>query len=106
VTAQKTMSEPVPVYIGDEVSACGYRLAGLETRVPAENNLAAELESIISDATLVLLSAEIAGRLTGNQREQLLARVNPPVVVVPDVRGHAQLTDMATRLRKQLGVLE
>lgn len=100
------MSGPVPVYIGDEVSACGYRLAGLETHVPTANNLAAELESIIRNAALVLLSAEIAGRLADDQREQLLARIKPPVVVVPDVRGHAQLPDMATRLRKQLGVLE
>lgn len=100
------MSAPVPVYIGDEVSACGYRLAGLETHVPADNNLPAELDSIIRDAALVLLSADIAGRLPDDQRERLLARVKPPVVVVPDVRGHAQLADMATRLRKQLGVLE
>ncbi len=100
------MSAPVPVYIGDEVSACGYRLAGLETHVPADDNLPAELDSIIRDAALVLLSADIAGRLPDDQRERLLARVKPPVVVVPDVRGHAQLADMATRLRKQLGVLE
>jgi vacuolar-type H+-ATPase subunit F/Vma7 len=83
------VTAPVPVYIGDEVSACGYRLAGLKTHVPADNNLPAELDNIIDD-----------------QRERLLARVKPPVVVVPDVRGHAQLADMATRLRKQLGVLE
>ena len=100
------MPGPVPVYIGDEVSACGYRLAGLETHVPADNNLPDELDSIIRDAALVLLSAGIAGRLPDDQRERLLARVKPPVVVVPDVRGHAQLADMATRLRKQLGVLE
>ena len=100
------MSAPVPVYIGDEVSACGYRLAGLKTHVPADNNLPAELDSIIRDAALVLLSADIAGRLPDDQRERLLARIHPPVVVVPDVRGHAQLADMATRLRKQLGVLE
>jgi vacuolar-type H+-ATPase subunit F/Vma7 len=96
----------VPVYIGDEVSVCGYRLAGLETHVPKEKNLPAELDIIIKNATLVLLSAEVAGRLPDDQRERLLARVKPPVVIVPDVRGHAQLMDMVTRLRKQLGVLE
>ena len=101
-----TFPGPVPVYIGDEVSACGYRLAGLETHVPTASNLIAELEGIIRNAALVLLSAEIAGRLPDDQRERLLARIKPPVVVVPDVRGHAQLTDMSTRLRKQLGVLE
>ncbi len=100
------MSEPVPVYIGDEVSACGYRLAGLATHVPAESSLAADIEQVVGNAALVLISAEIAGRLPEDKREQLLARIQPPVVVVPDVRGNAQLTDMAIRLRKQLGVLE
>ena len=100
------MSEPVPVYIGDEVSACGYRLAGLETLVPAESSLVTDIEQAVSNAALVLISAEIAVRLPEDKREQLLARIHPPVVVVPDVRGNAQLTDMATRLRKQLGVLE
>ena len=100
------MPGPVPVYIGDEVSACGYRLAGLDTRIPAGNNLPAELDSIIKDAALVLLNGNRLGHLPWNERERLLARVKPPVVIVPDVRGHARLTDMATRLRKQLGVLE
>ncbi len=100
------MSEPVPVYIGDEVSACGYRLAGLQTHVPTESDLNAEIEHIVDKAALVLISAEIAGQLSEDKREQLLARIQPPVVVVPDVRGNAQLTDMATRLRRQLGVLE
>lgn len=100
------MSESAPVYIGDEVSVCGYRLAGLDTYVPAGDDLAAELESVIHNATLVMLSAEVASRIPESQREQLLARITPPVVVVPDVRGNAEMPDMATRLRKQLGVLE
>ena len=101
-----TLRAPAPVYIGDEVSACGYRLAGLKTHVPTQNNLATELDSVIEGSALVLLSAEIAARLPDAQRERLLACINPPVVVVPDVRGQTPLADMATYLRKQLGVLE
>jgi len=29
----------LPVFIGDEVSACGYRLAGLQVRVPGRDEL-------------------------------------------------------------------
>ena len=101
-----TLRAPMPVYIGDEVSACGYRLAGLNTHVLAQKNLSAELDSIVEGSSLVLLSAEIAAALPDARREQLLASINPPVIVVPDVRGQTQLADMATYLRKQLGVLE
>ena len=96
----------VPVFIGDEVSASGYRLAGLRVRVPGPDELAAALASACEEAPLVLISADIAGQLPDRQLESLLARVTPPVLVVPDVRGRAKLEDLATRMRRQLGVLE
>jgi vacuolar-type H+-ATPase subunit F/Vma7 len=96
----------VPVYIGDEVSACGYRLAGLEVFIPDREDLAAAISAACEDAPLVLLNAAIAEALPDGQLATLLARVTPPVVVVPDVRGLARPPDLATRLRRQLGVLE
>jgi len=96
----------VPVYIGDEVSASGYRLAGLRVHIPAEDELAAVLASACGDAPLVLLSSAVAQRLSGAELESLLAGVAPPVVVVPDVRSPDDRDDVATRMRRQLGVLE
>ena len=96
----------VPVYIGDEVSASGYRLAGLRVRVPERDDLPAVLAAACEEAPLVLLSADIARQLPDRQLENLLAGIAPPVVVVPDVRGRAKLDDLATRMRRQLGVLE
>jgi vacuolar-type H+-ATPase subunit F/Vma7 len=96
----------VPVFIGDEVSASGYRLAGLRVRVPAADELLAAVTAACDDASLVLLGAGVAQQLPAAQLEQLLASVSPPVVVVPDVRGHSRLADLPTRLRQQLGVLE
>ena len=95
-----------PVYFGDAVSAAGYRLAGLRVHVPGSNDIPAEIELACNDATLVLLGADIAGQLPVAELDRLLSRVAPAVVVVPDVRGRAQLPDLATRLRQQLGVLE
>jgi vacuolar-type H+-ATPase subunit F/Vma7 len=96
----------VPVFIGDEVSACGYRLAGLQVRIPTADNLAAVLDAACEDAPLVLLSAAIAQQLPDAQLANLLARESPPVVVVPDVRGRARRDDVVSRMRRQLGVLE
>lgn len=96
----------VPVYIGDEVSASGYRLAGLRVRVPAAQQLLATLTAACKDAPLVLISASVAQQLPAAQLEQLLASLAPPVVVVPDLRAHNRLADLSVRLRQQLGVLE
>lgn len=96
----------VPVFIGDEVSACGYRLAGLRVHVPGRGELDAVLATACEDAPLVLLSAGVARWLPEAQLQRLLARDTPPVVVVPDVRGLAGPDDMVLRMRRQLGVLE
>lgn len=96
----------LPVYIGDPVSATGYRLAGLKVHVPCAEDVLEALEAACDEAPLVLLGSDLASRIPSRQLDALLSRTAPAVVVVPDVRGQAPLPDMAHRLRKQLGVLE
>ena len=98
------MSEPV--YLGDAVSAAGYRLAGLRVHVPDTAELLMQIEQAAADASLVLLGADLAAQLPVAALDRLLSAVAPAVVVVPDVRGQAVLPDLANRLRQQLGVLE
>ena len=95
-----------PVYIGDAVSAAGYRLAGLRVQVPETADLLAQIEAAANDASLVLLGADLAAQLPAAELDRLLSAVAPAVVVVPDVRGQAALPELANRLRQQLGVLE
>jgi hypothetical protein len=69
---------PAPIYLGDEVSAAGYRLAGVRVRVPESGT-----------------EAEVLGR----------ARAEAPLVLVaPDLLGETPLPDLAARLRRQLGL--
>ena len=96
----------VPVFIGDEVSAQGYRLAGLRTVVAGEGELLAVLERACEQAPLVLIDAALAEEIRGATLDALLSRITPPVVVVPAVRGAARMPDIVPRLRRQLGVLE
>jgi vacuolar-type H+-ATPase subunit F/Vma7 len=100
------MSDSPPVFIGDEASAAGYRLAGLQVRVASAQTVLAEVQAASEQAPLVLISSELAGHLPGPERERLLARREPLLLVVPDVRGRAPLMDLASQLRRQLGVLE
>lgn len=98
------MSEPV--FIGDEVSAQGYRLAGLQTLVPGEGELRAAIRRACEAAPLVLIDAGLAQHIPAAELDELLAAIDPPVVIVPQVRGSAPMSEIATRLRRQLGVLE
>jgi vacuolar-type H+-ATPase subunit F/Vma7 len=95
-----------PVFVGDEVSAAGFRLAGLRVRVPNDDDLIATIEWACGRAPLVLIGAETAQRLSAAELDEYLSRLSPPVVIVPDVRGAAAPPDIAKRLRQQLGMLE
>lgn len=95
-----------PVFIGDEVTAAGFRLAGVRIRTPSAEDLPAVLAWARRNASLVLITEQFAALLASTQRAQLLVQLQPPVVVLPDIREKTPLQELATQLRAQLGVLE
>lgn len=95
-----------PVFIGDEVTAAGFRLAGVRVRTPQANDLVAVLEWANNNTSLIYITAEFADILEQDQQDRLLAQLSPPVVVVPDIRSNTPIRDLATQLRAHLGVLE
>ncbi|MCL4801622.1 MAG: hypothetical protein KJ025_18665 [Burkholderiales bacterium] len=93
-----------PVYIGDEVNGAGFRLAGVEVRVPAPGAAAAVLDEARAHAPLVLVSAAVAAGLPERQLAAAVAARTPLTVVVPDPVGGTPMPDLAKRLRGQLGM--
>lgn len=93
-----------PVYLGDEVSAAGYRLAGALVRTPQAGEEKAALAWACGQAPLVLLSAAVAAGIGDKALRTTLAATVPLVLIVPDLQGEAALPDLATRLRAQLGL--
>lgn len=96
----------VVIYIGDEVSAAGYRLAGARVDSPEQARYLEAIDRARKDAELVLLSADIATRIPQDVLDDYLTAEQPAMVVVPDLRGRTAMPDLATNLRRQLGVLE
>jgi vacuolar-type H+-ATPase subunit F/Vma7 len=97
---------PAPVFIGDEVTAAGYRLAGADVRVPAAAAETAVLREALRGHDLVLITAEVAERIDPGLLKSLLASPHPVVMLVPDARGAAPLPDLAAQVRSQLGIGE
>jgi vacuolar-type H+-ATPase subunit F/Vma7 len=93
-----------PIYLGDEVSAAGYRLAGALVRTPGAGEEAATLQWACSQAPLVLISAAVAARVDDAVMRAWLSALAPLVLVVPDAQGVVPLPDLAARLRGQLGL--
>jgi len=95
-----------PVYLGDEVSAAGFRLAGVEVRVPQRGDETAALSSARADAPLVLVAATVAARVVAGELRAAVAALTPLVLIVPDIDRATPVPDLARRLKKLLGLEE
>ncbi len=91
-------------YVGDEISAAGFRLAGAKILVPSEGEETNALATACAEAKLVLVSAAIAARIDEAALARALAALSPLTLLVPDPAGKAPLPDIAARLRRQLGL--
>jgi vacuolar-type H+-ATPase subunit F/Vma7 len=91
------------VYLGDELTAAGYRLAGIDARVPAPGRESEALARATANGSLVLVGAGVASKIEPAVLQRALAAVAPPTLVVPDLSA-AALPDIAARLRTLLGL--
>ena len=92
------------VYIGEEIAAAGYRLAGLATRVPGPGEESAALREALGRAALILVSQQVAERVALPELQRALAKASPLLLVVPEGASLPPGIDIAARVRLQLGV--
>lgn len=96
----------VTEFIGDEVSAAGYRLCGIDVHIADRHNALSLIKQACESASLVLIGSSTAQYLQARELDGLMENITPPVLVVPDVAGTQAVPDIATLIRKQLGMLE
>jgi len=95
-----------PVFIGDEISAAGFRLAGVRIRTPQPEELLKVIEWACNNTSLILITSEFAAMLPTNEYERFVSQESPAVLVVSDVRAKSTEEDLNKRLRTQLGIVE
>ena len=96
----------VAEFIGDEVSAAGFRLCGIDVHITDGSDVLALISQARERASLVLVSSSAVQDLDRAELDALLAGIEPAVLVVPDARGLHDLPDIIPRIHQQLGMLE
>jgi len=94
----------LPVFIGDEAVAAGFRLCGLRTLVPSPGGEFEALERARGTAALVLIDAPCAARMPRGRLDAALAAATPLVLVIPGLRGGEEPPDLVREVRAQLGL--
>jgi vacuolar-type H+-ATPase subunit F/Vma7 len=96
-----------PVFIGDEWTASGWRLAGCDIDCPAlsPGSVRVAVERARSAGTpLLLISSEFAALLSGERLATLRAGLNPPTLVVGDAAGRGRADEVTGDIRERMGV--
>jgi vacuolar-type H+-ATPase subunit F/Vma7 len=96
--------QTVFAYVGDAVSAAGFRLAGARTFSPSPGEEAGALAQARRVADLVLVSDEVAAALPRTELNALLTTLQPLVAIVPRPGEALSARDPAERVRAQLGL--
>jgi vacuolar-type H+-ATPase subunit F/Vma7 len=93
-------------FIGDEVTAAGFRLAGVTVHVPPPEQVKSLFNRLLTEAELILITAEYADRVPARTLQAAQLRSRPPVLVMPDIRRRSEPPDRSAALRRQLGMAE
>ena len=92
------------VYLGDELSAAGFRLTGVSSRVPPPGKETEWLEAAMREAQVVLLGGRCAAAISPTALDAALCSRFPLVMVIPGFNGAPPINDPSVRARRLLGV--
>lgn len=92
------------IFMGDELTAAGFRLTGAATITPGASDAASAFAAACEACDLLLVTAELARFIppAALQAAQLADR--PVVAIVRDVRGRVEPPALAARAKAILGI--
>ncbi len=93
------------VFVGDEVTAAGYRLCGARVSTPPLRQAADAVRRALRETpTLVLVGAEYAARLPPTELDAALLAQRPPLLVVGDLCEQVATPDLGLEIARVLGL--
>lgn len=92
------------IFIGDELTATGFRLTGIETMTPTPDAARQALTEARQRAALVIITASFSQYIPSSELRVALLAEEPIVTVISDILSRTPPPDLAKRLRGILGI--
>lgn len=97
---------PLCAFVGDELTALGFRLGGIECHSPSPEETPSLFRDLQGRVELILLTAQAAEALPADLLRKTQAAGLPLVLVIADVRRCLAPPDPGELVRRQLGMAE
>ncbi|HEY9081379.1 V-type ATP synthase subunit F [Magnetovibrio sp.] len=91
-------------FIGDEISAAGYRLAGAEIFCPGPGQTHQTFAKVSASADVIMITAEAAGSIPAAVMAEAQAASTPLVMIVEDIRARMSPPDLEKQMHAILGL--
>ena len=92
------------IFIGDEITAAGFRLAGVECHTPEPVELPKLLANKRDGCDLIMITAEYANWLGEKAVDEMALWSRPLVGILPDIRNQLSPPDLEHAVRRELGI--
>lgn len=93
-------------FIGDELTAVGFRLAGIRTESPPADAFPQAYAAMREDCELLILTEAYAAMLDPQQRARDETAASPLLLVIGDIAGQEDTRDVAAEVKRHLGIRE
>jgi vacuolar-type H+-ATPase subunit F/Vma7 len=92
------------VFIGDELTATGFRLTGIETITPSPATVRDAFAAARRRAGMIVITAALSEHIPPSELEDALLAETPILAIVPDILARTSPPDLTRRLRGALGI--
>lgn len=93
---------PDVLFIGDEVTACGFRLAGWPVAI-ADSDVEAVFNAACDSAWLVVLTPQVASQLPAERLEAVYTQGRPLLLLLSDAVGGPAPADIGEQVHALIG---
>ncbi len=93
-----------PLFIGDEVTAAGFRQAGLDIETPALGDVARTFSEALKRSPMLVISAAYAAALPPGALDAAVRNAEPLIVIVDDAARPNSTPDAAAEINRVLGI--